>query len=125
MPTNASYDSEPQGFESLAQFHAQILVVLVERMNGFRGPSVTANDAGHQRLDDLLAENRIGCQLFHTVRRGPLTAGLADSFNHVFAANLCKIVGRTPRVVGFEFRSSEIAHLARQIGDGETGRFGT
>src|SRR5437867_10602715 len=94
-------------------------------MSRFGPAPARASGSSHQWLDNLLSEDGVGCQLFHTISRGAVTAGSADTFHHGFAADLDQIVRRTPRVVGFEFRSSDFAQFSRQIGDRKTSGFGT
>src|SRR5437762_12765377 len=69
LQSNASCDSESQGFERLVEFHTQVLIVLIDRMNGLGWPPLSANDASHQGLDDLIAKNGVAPQLSDTVDR--------------------------------------------------------
>src|SRR5437867_2461561 len=87
LQSNASCDSESQGFERLVEFHTQVLIVLIDRMNGLGWPPLSANDASHQGLDDLIAKNGVAPQLSDTVGRGTVTAGLADTFHQTFATD--------------------------------------
>ena len=54
--------AEADGLKGSMEFFAQCDVMLVQSGAVFRRPAAGADDAGQQRLDDLLAEEEVGAQ---------------------------------------------------------------
>jgi hypothetical protein len=79
------------------------LIVLIERVNDLGRTSLSTDDAGEQRLNDVVAENRISGQLCDAIGRGAVTTGFADTFHQTFAADFGQIVSGMPAIVGGQF----------------------
>jgi|GEM_PF-7075187 len=112
----------PKVCETLVEFHAHVLVVLVDGKNGFGRRPLSANDSGHERLDDVIAERRIAGQLARALR-GAIATGLAESFHETFVADLGQIVSRAPSDYKQIFRSRSPAGMtipAFGFGAGDT-----
>src|SRR5207249_12158398 len=82
-----SCDGQSQGVERFVEFHPQGLIVLIERMNELGRSPLSTNDSGDQRLNDLIAEDRISGQRSNAGGGGGVTTGLADAFHQTFSTD--------------------------------------
>src|SRR5206468_8947063 len=77
-----------------------------------------------QRLNDLIAEDRISGQRSNAGGGGGVTTGLADAFHQTFSTDFRQIVCSVSGAVGWYFPSRDVGYFPGQIGDGKAGGFG-